>query len=292
MKRLSIFGLFAVLLLFAACKPNYKSNQPLVLQQMEPKKTTADQQVIVSGKLIFETTDIIFARNQAKIQVGARNGYIEFEAVERLPDRIKHHLIIRVPSQHFTNLQDSLARLAKVVIEKSVYRQDISDQFIDLEARLNTARLLEARYLAMLGSSRQLEEVMKMEQELNKVRQNIEKLEGELKELGKGIQYAYLQLELYEKVMLYGRFKNLLVDGLNKGIQRVLELIIWLVNYWPIVLVVLLSGLVYVVFHFRKKKKKKEKKKLKKKSKKQFKKRESSSDDASTTTASDKENES
>lgn len=272
MKRLNLFGFLAVLLLFSACQPSNKSKEQLIVQQMAPKKTTADQQVIVSGKLTFETPDIIFARKQAKIQIGARNGYIEYEAVERLSDRIKHHLIIRVPSQHFTNLQDSLARLAKVVVEKSVYRQDISDQFIDLEARLNTARLLEARYLDMMGGSRQLEEVMKMEKELNKVRQNIEKLEGELKELGKGIQYAYLQLEMYEKVMLYGRFKTLLLDGLNKGIQRILELIIWLANYWPIVLVLLISGMVYAVFRFRKKKKKKDKKK--KKGKKQHKKQE------------------
>ncbi len=90
-------------------------------------------------------------------------------------------LVLRVPSIRFGDILRQLGRLGTVTYE-STASQDITEQYYDLKARLANARKVEARLLELLAKSTgKITDLLQVEKELARVREEIERFEGKLR---------------------------------------------------------------------------------------------------------------
>lgn len=87
-------------------------------------------------------------------------------------------LTLRVPADHFTLALDALRRLGKGAGSEHVATEDVSEEFIDLEARIHNQRELEAQFLEILKRAGKVEEALNVQRELAGVRTDIERMEG------------------------------------------------------------------------------------------------------------------
>ncbi len=111
-------------------------------------------------------------------------------------------LELRVPSAQFDALVGALNQLGKVE-SVNVSAEDVSEEYVDLGARLANARRVEARLVEMLATrTGKLSDVLTVEQELARVRQEAERYEARIRWLERRATLSSLQVSLHEKIPL------------------------------------------------------------------------------------------
>lgn len=113
-------------------------------------------------------------------------------------------LELRIPSARFDSALAGLNPVGRVE-SVSVSAEDVGEQYADVEARVANARRLEARLLELLDRrTGRLEELLQLERELARVRQEIERYEGRLRYLSTRVSVSTLTVTLREPEALIG----------------------------------------------------------------------------------------
>jgi hypothetical protein len=87
-------------------------------------------------------------------------------------------LTLRVPAERFTAALDALRRLGRGAGSEHVGTEDVSEEFIDLDARIHNQRELEAQFLEILKRATKVEDALNVQRELANVRTDIERMQG------------------------------------------------------------------------------------------------------------------
>jgi len=106
-----------------------------------------------------------------------------------LASRNDTSIVIRVPRARF---QEALGEVAKIgdVLHRNVEAQDVSDQVVDLEARLKNARAVRDRIAQLLQGATATKDALEIEKELARVMGEIELMEGKLQLFADKIAYS------------------------------------------------------------------------------------------------------
>jgi hypothetical protein len=122
------------------------------------------------------------ARARIEELVLASGGFIASASVEHREGQVSEAtLVLRIPSHAYGNVMAQIGTLGQVTEEQS-NAQDVTEEFVDLTARLNNARKLEARLIEMIaGKTSTVADLLEVERELSRVRGEIEQAEGRLR---------------------------------------------------------------------------------------------------------------
>jgi hypothetical protein len=137
-------------------------------------------------------------------------------------------LEIRVPSPQFDAAVAALGALGKVE-SVSATVQDVGEEYVDLSARAANARRVEARLVEMLASrTGKLSEVMMVEQELRRVREEIERYDARLKWLERKTSLSSLDVALHEPMSLLDeRGPNPIAEAFVEAWRRAVGVLAW-----------------------------------------------------------------
>ena len=152
---------------------------------------------------------------------------------------------LRVPADQLGSTLAELKTLGRVELE-SQRGEEITAQFVDLEARLANARTTEKRLTELeRQQTGKLSEVLEVETEISRVRGEIESMEAERKLLTTRVDFATITTTLTEEFKaqaqlvpnsLGTRFRNATIDGYQSVVNDVVELLLFLVSYGPSIL--------------------------------------------------------
>ncbi len=112
------------------------------------------------------------------------------------PEKI-NSLTLRVPSDSFSSVLSQIEGLGAVK-SRHVNSRDVTEDYIDLDGRLAAANVHEARLLEILGQAKSVEDILKVETELEKVRTTVEVLTRQLRNLSNQVSYSTITVELHE----------------------------------------------------------------------------------------------
>ena len=160
---------------------------------------------------------------------------------------------LRVLSENLDSVLIEFKKLSSKVISENIYTNDVSEEFIDIEARLKIMKSTENRFNDLLSKSEKIEEIIQVEKELMRIRGDIESLEGRLNYLTKTTDTSEINLNLNEQIPITGEswkineefkeaFKNLL--GFAKSLTN------FAINVIVFIPVILVAGI--LVFLLRK----------------------------------------
>ena len=160
---------------------------------------------------------------------------------------------LRVLSENLDSVLIEFKKLSSKVISENIYTNDVSEEFIDIEARLKIMKSTENRFNDLLSKSEKIEEIIQVEKELMRIRGDIESLEGKLNYLTKTTDTSEINLNLNEQIPITGEswkineefkeaFKNLL--GFAKSLTN------FVINVIVFIPVILVAGI--LVFLLRK----------------------------------------
>ncbi len=149
-----------------------------------------------------------------------------------------------VPADQLDAAISEIKQLAHVQ-QESQGGEEVTEQYVDLTARLSNARRTEKTLLDLLANrTGKLSDVLEVEQELARVREQIERMEAESKSLQNRVSFATLQVELHEEYeeelemtpSLGRRLWNAVVEGFRMAADSVVGLALFLLNVGPFLL--------------------------------------------------------
>jgi len=210
-------------------------NEESALQTSEQKTDkieTVDRKIIKQGEIRFKTADI----NKTKVlilqTVQEFNGYISKDNAYDYSDRHEHSLMIRVPADKFDLLLKNISESADKLDSKNVDLLDITEEYIDIEARIKTKKELQIRYVELLKQATKVDEILNIEKEIGTLQTEIESVEGRMKYLKDKISFSTLTVTYYQKTNAKFGFSSKFVDGIKNGWSVFLWFIIGLSHLW------------------------------------------------------------
>lgn len=220
--------------------------------------TIVERKLIKTGEIRFETTDLDETRTIILKTIKKYNGYISSDREFQSGGRKSNTIVIRVPSQSFDTLLNEAIEGVKSLDVKEIDVQDVTEEFLDAQARLKTKKELELRYLELLKQAKNVKEMLEIEEQVGKLRSEIESIEGRLQYFKSQVAYSTLSITFYEHVP---EESTVIIDfssRFQEGWNNFIEFFLVLTSIWPFILI--LFGLIIGIKMYRKKKNTKESK--------------------------------
>ena len=107
-------------------------------------------------------------------------------------------LKLRIPAPAFTNAMGALEALGAVQ-SRRVESEDVTEQYVDVEARLKNRIVLRDRLRKLLDQATEVKDVLAIETELNRVQGDVDSMEARIKALKGRVDFAVLDLNLRQK---------------------------------------------------------------------------------------------
>jgi hypothetical protein len=161
----------------------------------------AGRHIIRNAELSLEADDPARAEEQARAAIERLGGFtMSSDAVSlgQEPRRAELHvsLVLRVPAEAFESAIAELRTLGRGAGREQVTGEDVSDEYVDLDARIRTERALEMQLLEILKSTKVVSEMMEVHARLAQVRGEIEKMEGRRRLLDNQTSLSTIRLEI------------------------------------------------------------------------------------------------
>jgi hypothetical protein len=228
-------------------------------QTPSPKQSqTTSQKIIKTGNLRFETQELKKTHQKILTAVQKANGYVQHDNTGKNYNSQYHNLTVRVPSENFDTVIQSISDGVSYFEEKTISQRDVTEEFVDLNARLKAKRTLEKRYLELLSKAKNVKEILEIERELSKIREEIEAREGRLQYLQSQVSESTITIYFYKissdrgVTVSYGRK---VTNAFKNGWSNISEFFLGLLHIWPFIILVAVS--VFMIRRWIKKRKKK-----------------------------------
>ncbi|MBN1250549.1 MAG: DUF4349 domain-containing protein [Bacteroidales bacterium] len=223
------------------------SNQNINDEKIEKK-------IIKTANVSIEVENFKESRKSLAELLKKYDAYIANEEEYNRDYQVNTNLIIRISSENFDSLLNEICGLATHIDSKIINSRDVTEEFIDITARLKNKKQVEQQYLEILKKAYTITDILNVNEHLRVIREEIEAKEGRLKYLSNQVSFSTINLNLYETIeQAYVGFFSQLLDGFEGGWKGILMFIIGLTYLWPFILILFFS--IWLIIRYRKKKK-------------------------------------
>ncbi|MGB0838926.1 MAG: DUF4349 domain-containing protein [Chitinophagales bacterium] len=238
---------------------NQTANQSISVKKVSTTETSntnpnttiqnIERKLIKTANLRFEVKKYLAGKTQILETVKTHGAIITSENEVNSNHSKYNDMVIRVPFSKFDELVDALLANAYQIDQKQITAKDVTEEYIDVAARLKTKEALEQRYLEILKKAKTIEEILQVEAKINAVRGEIESAAGRLRYLKNQVSESTIRLRFYEDVpgtsysepSFFGELSN----AFYRGWQGFLWVILLLAHFW---LAILIGGIVVYLF--------------------------------------------
>lgn len=222
----------------------------------------ADRKIIRNANLTMEVKSTSDMQHKVTSIAESHGGFVVTSEAKQREDAdpekrtLDIKLVVRVPSERFGSALDQIRGLANTLREENVTGQDVTEEFIDLEARIRTQRALELQFLEIMKQARKVEDALEVQRQIADVRTDIEKLEGRKRFLENraSLSTIVVTLEGPRQIVVntttFGRsLREAVAEGVDLGSAILLFLVRFVIIMVPVTVFVLLPlGLLFRYF--------------------------------------------
>lgn len=138
-----------------------------------------NQLIVYTGSMSLEVAELRPSMDQAQQIVSALGGHLAGSSLMDYEDRQAATVTYRIPSDRWTEALQRLRDVGTKVLSEETDSEDVTEQVVDLEARLANLRVTEAAFQSFMERATTIDEVLKVQRELTTVRGEIERLTAE-----------------------------------------------------------------------------------------------------------------
>lgn len=157
-----------------------------------------DQKIIKTGNLSLHVEDVRAAVDQIKAKMTELEGNIDSSSVTRYEDSYTGYLTLRVPSDQFETTMMALKELALYTDSEDTNAENITEVYMDTQARLENYQAEEQQYQDILDKAVTIDEILQVTNALADVRYQIESLESTIKYYDSNVSYSTINVTLTE----------------------------------------------------------------------------------------------
>lgn len=210
-----------------------------------------ERKLIKEGHISFETTDLPNTRKNILAAVAKYQGYIASDEANKYNNQNSNTLIVRVPAENFDALLKAATQGIEKFDSKQITTRDVTEEFLDISARLKTKKELEKRYLELLKKANKVSEILDIEKEIGQLRSDIESIEGRLNYLQDQVGVSTIHFNFYEQFSVQTEYGEKFKTGFKNGWSNLIHVFIGLVNLWPFI--ILIIAIIFSIRYIRRK---------------------------------------
>lgn len=211
--------------------------EEVVVEETAPDAQVIAQKIIKTGNLRFETQNMTATHQHILDVIKQTDGYIQNDnSGKQSYGGVFQNLTVRVPTGNFQTALDDISKGVAYFDEKTISQKDVTEEFVDLNARLKAKRALEDRYINLLSKAKNVKEMLEIERELAEIREEIEAKQGRLKYLKSQVSLSTLHINFYKNevtTQVTYSYGSKMGNALKSGWNGVSVFFLGLLHLWP-----------------------------------------------------------
>jgi len=164
---------------------------------LEEQTLAQERMVIYNAYISLETSDIQGRLDRIRQLAENCGGYVAGSSRSAYGTQATAEISIRIPKERFHEAVRQIETYGKVLDERTT-SEDITQQYIDLKARLNNLEKQEQRLHEILGMAKTVDEILRVESELSRIRGEIDSLQGQINYLENSAEMSLISVSLIE----------------------------------------------------------------------------------------------
>ena len=201
--------------LFGSSKSNDGHDSTVIVTQTVPPTTSSesslsaiDQRMIQrTGTMAIVVQDVKSAIDYITGLANSSQGYVVTSTTWKVGDGLNGTIAIRVPADAYNSILDSIHGIAAEVTSENISANDVTEQYVDLQAQLSNQQATEQQLLNILAKATTVDEILKVQEQLSSTRGQIEQLKGQIQYLEKTTSTSLLTINLQES-KLYAKIAS------------------------------------------------------------------------------------
>jgi hypothetical protein len=166
-----------------------------------PAAELTNRKLIRNATVELEIVSFDNAVQKITALANEEHGYVATSSSEKANGKLRGEVIVKVVPENLDRLLQKLRGLGELK-NQTLGTEDVTKAYFDTDARLKNARVMEQRLIDILKTKTgKVSDLLQVEKELGRVREEIEKMQGELKYWDSQVQFATVTISLTEKDM-------------------------------------------------------------------------------------------
>ena len=211
----------------------------LSIDVIEKSKLINKKKIIKDGSLTIEVFDLEKTKDHIDSLVYSHDGYYSNENFYNEDSHTFYSLDIKLPTEKFEMFIIQIENGNGEILSKNIEARDVTDQFIDLETRLENKRNYLAKYNDLLNKAKTVKDIIEIKENIRKIEEEMQSTTGRLKYLNYQVDYSKISLSIFKakkfKYEPIGRdkFSESLKKSLSKGWFGFVDFLLFLIKIWP-----------------------------------------------------------
>ncbi len=196
-----------------------------------------DPQIIKSADLSFETENMDETYNRIITTVKKYSAVVQDDTEGTDESAMYRRMQIRVPSKNFDAFVAGIGNGVSYFERKQISAEDVTEEYIDVQARIKAKKALEERYLQLLQKAGKVSEMLEVEQQLSQIREEIEAKEARLNFIKTRVAMSSVLVEFHkpfaqkrEATVSFGRK---IINAFGTGFNTISYFFIRILEDWP-----------------------------------------------------------
>ena len=226
---------------------------PDVYREAAPAPDVKNRLVISESYLSLLVNNVTEAQKQIIQTAESLGGYMVESNLNNPQDAPTATVTVRVPSVKLQQALETLRGLAVKVVSENLSGQDVTDEFVDNEARLETLEKTKAKFEEILDNAISVQDILTVQREIISLQSQIDAVKGQQNYLEKSAQMAKLTIylstdelalpyapsETWRPAVIFKQAVRSLVGNLRKLGTLIIWLAVFSIIWLPILLVIL-----------------------------------------------------
>ncbi len=246
-------------------------SQQVSLNQAENSQTqptAIERKIVRNAELNLETAAPEEAQQKITAIADSKSGFV-VESQQSSSDvktmtRDIITMTVRVPAAKFSETLDEIRKTASRVLVETIKSDDVTEEFIDVEARLKAKKSLEAQFLEIMKRANSVDDALNVQRQLAEVRGEIEKIEGRKRFLENQASFSTIKIRMQTPAAFsanssgfFYQLRQSIGTGFDFALNFMLGLVTFLIAILPFVLFIVLPICLILRYLWRKWRKRK-----------------------------------
>ncbi len=202
--------------------------------------TEQERMIVRNGDMSLVVEDISQTIEDITQMSLAFGGYVVSSYIQGEEEEMRGWISFRVSDDKFETALEQLRDMAVRVESEQTSSQDVTEEYIDLQARLGNAEATEQQYLALLDKATDVEDILDIYDYLSRIRSEIEQLKGRIQYLEQTTSTSLISVSLEPEEAVVGNGWSALevlkaaARGLVTAGKVLGTIAIWLLIFIPV----------------------------------------------------------
>ena len=226
-----------------AASQEYKTTTQVSLQQADQSQSMAEaanRKVLLNGDATLEVASPADTERQITSIADALGGFVvtseskQHDTGDPAKQYLEVNLIIRVPAAQFKPAFEQILSTGSRVIQHKKSGQDVTEEFIDLEARIKTQKALELQFLEIMKQATKVPDALEVQRQIAEVRTEIEKLEGRKRFLDNRASLSTITVSLQSPAAIAvntSGFRRSVREAVSDGVDLTIGIVLFLIRF-------------------------------------------------------------